>query len=863
MRKFAYTLILSIVAMAMSAGNHFITDQAYRAQVKKDYAAKVAQLRLDVAKKGGNASVKEQEALQFLYAYMPVADATDYTYDFFLNNVRATFKAQQEMAWGKQVPELLFRHFVLPLRVNNEALDNARIEFYKELKDRVKGLGMKEAILEVNHWCHEHVTYQPSDSRTLSPMACKMTAIGRCGEESTFAVAALRSVGIPARQVYTPRWAHTDDNHAWVEAWADGKWYFLGACEPEAILNLGWFNAPASRALLMHTRAFGDYRGPEEVMLRSSNYTEINLVDNYGATARIDFKVVDAQGSPVENAQVEFKIYNYNEFYTAVNKYTDAQGRTFLTAGLGDMMVWASKNGVYGYRKVSFGKDKDVTVTLTHSAATDARQKIARQEEFDIVPPPEKVNLPRVSDEMKARNAQRLATEDSIRKAYEATFYQGAEYGEFDAYLKKARGNWRTIKAFIDKHADNKERVMALFKTMSEKDFRDVTMALLDDSYDATDTQIALRVEAEMLVQPYKQVLKNAFPKKEADAFRANPALLAAWVSKNITLNPDKGALRIAQTPVGVWQSRFTDARSRDIFFVDMARSLNIEAQKDAVTGKVQYKHHGEWVDVNFEAQQQTAAATGTLVLKYEPTKILDDPKYYYHFSISKIVDGRAVLLNYDEGGADTECTSWANTFKDGAKMDVGTYLLVSGTRLASGSVLAHSQVINIREGETTEVNLVMRTSDEEVCVIGNFNSESKFEKYGADVSVLSQTGRGYFVIGVLGVGQEPTNHAMRDIAKAAKALNEWGRPLVLLFADEKEMARFQQEDFGTLPTNVVLGIDRGGKIKADIIKGMKLDANGALPVFIIADTFNRVVFVSQGYTIGLGDQLVKTIKGL
>ena len=33
--------------------------------------------------------------------------------------------------------------------------------------------------------------------------------------------------------------------------------------------------------------------------------------------------------------------------------------------------------------------------------------------------------------------------------------------------------------------------------------------------------------------------------------------------------------------------------------------------------------------------------------------------------------------------------------------------------------------------------------------------------------------------------------------------------------------------------------------------------------VFIIADTFNRVVFVSQGYTIGLGEQLMKNIRGL
>lgn len=143
--------------------------------------------------------------------------------------------------------------------MNNENLDDSRKVFYGELKERVKGLSMKDAILEVNHWCHEKVVYRPSDARTSSPLASVKTAYGRCGEESTFTVAALRSVGIPARQVYTPRWAHTDDNHAWVEAWADGEWYFFGACEPEPVLNLGWFNAPASRGMLMHTKVFGRY----------------------------------------------------------------------------------------------------------------------------------------------------------------------------------------------------------------------------------------------------------------------------------------------------------------------------------------------------------------------------------------------------------------------------------------------------------------------------------------------------------------------------------------------------------------------------------------------------------------------------
>lgn len=43
------------------------------------------------------------------------------------------------------------------------------------------------------------------------------------------------------------------------------------------------------------------------------------------------------------------------------------------------------------------------------------------------------------------------------------------------------------------------------------------------------------------------------------------------------------------------------------------------------------------------------------------------------------------------------------------------------------------------------------------------------------------------------------------------------------------------------------------------IAENMEL-SNDNLPIFVIADTFNRIVFISQGYTIGLGEQLMKTI---
>ena len=313
MNKKLFILCLPVLLLFMSCQNqqkHFITDETYRTQVENDFQAREGSLEKSglLAIFDQPMSPAEKEALSFLYAYMPLGDIADYSGEYFLENIRTSFQAREEMPWGKVIPEDIFRHFVLPIRVNNENLDESRMVFYQELKDRVKGLSLHDAVLEVNHWCHEKVIYTPSDARTSSPLASVKTAYGRCGEESTFTVAALRSVGIPARQVYTPRWAHTDDNHAWVEACVDGKWYFLGACEPEPVLNLGWFNAPASRGMLMHTKVFGKYQGPEEVMVETPVYTEINIIGNYAETAQAKVKIVDENNQPVPGARVEFKV---------------------------------------------------------------------------------------------------------------------------------------------------------------------------------------------------------------------------------------------------------------------------------------------------------------------------------------------------------------------------------------------------------------------------------------------------------------------------------------------------------------------------------------------------------------------------
>lgn len=811
------------------------------------------------------------QAMQFLYAYMPLPDIADYSAQFHLQNVDCALKARAQMPWGRQVPVREFLHFVLPVRVNNEDMDTSRVVFYEELKERVSTLSMQDAVLEVNHWCHEKVTYTPSDARTSSPLASVRTAYGRCGEESTFTVAALRAVGIPARQVYTPRWAHTDDNHAWVEAWVDGEWHFLGACEPEPVLDLAWFNAPASRGMLMHTKAFGNYDGPEEVVGRTPCYTEINVTANYAPVAPVTVRVVDEAGAPVSTS-VEYKIYNYAEFFTAATRMSDINGYATLSTGKGSLLAWAAANGKFGYAHCTAGSGDTTVIVLDKSSG------YTTSFDMNITPPRERNTVPSVTTEQASENARRFACEDSIRNAYVATFISPADATAFarsiDAdeamvaeLLKKSRGNHAVIKGFLQSvEGDKLTRALKLLSVISDKDLRDVEAAVLHDHLvntlllqsDATFYEYVLnpRVSNEKLT-PYKAFFKESFTADERAAFAASPQDWVEWCRLNIAIDGLWNPQQLCMSPQGVYAMRVCDAHSRNIFFVAGARSMGIPARIDVVTGKTQWlSQGGNWVDVDFETQNSNSAPQGVLTASFVPTAYIDNPKYYSHFSISKIVDGRLQLLNYPESA------TYNSMLKSGTQADAGDYLMVTGTRMADGGVLAHLSFFAVGDGERKNIVYNQRESSERLQVIGGFNSENLFcDTDGKSRSLLSATGRGYYVIALVAPNSEPTNHFLRDVMPYAADFEKWGQKMVLLFRNQNEASRFVN-DFPSLPSTVVWGTDIDDAIYNEIVANMKLE-NASRPIILVADTFNRVVFVSQGYSIGLGEQLVKVIKQL
>lgn len=623
----------------------------------------------------GSCQSETDDYVAFLYRYMPTSDSVDYSRDYWERQVAMSQKARREMSWGKIVPETEWRHFVVPVRVNNEALDDARTVIYEELAPRLQGMTMEEAALEVNHWCHEKVSYQPSDGRTSPPLTTMANAIGRCGEESTFTVAAMRAVGIPARQVYCPRWSHTDSNHAWVEVWVadddkgNGRWRFMGACEPEAVLDKGWFNWAASRAMLVHTRVFGaDYDGREEVLSRNECYTEINCLPTYAPTKDLVVDVVDANDQPISNATVDFRVYNYAEFYPIATQKTDDNGRATFTTGYGDLMVWVSTGDRFQAVHVPAMQDSIIVMPLLTVDSTCVRN-VDFCAPISSLPEPDRSIVDTVSE-----NGRRLMREDSIRVAYQqATFYQGE-----DEVLRAARSNWKVIDEFV-KQAGNKDDAYAyLLGALSDKDLRDVTPEVLADR--------ATRVSTEPL-RPYMKELAQILPQG------LTPDAWLAWVDGNIRVDDARNPLGIYMSPVGVARHRVTDSRSLEVFRVAGARALGMKA----------------WLDATGAAYIEgcTAAIGNTAPMG---TLRVDTPageKYFTDFTVARIVDGRPQSLNFDD-----EDQTLGNPFANGLELPEGAYLLVTGTRLSDGDVLASYRLLRVTAGQTTTVSISPRQSD-------------------------------------------------------------------------------------------------------------------------------------------------------
>jgi len=864
-------LFLLLIFQSCRNDNHFISDKNYREKVRKQFES---QKKLAVNREkqlfgvfDSGLSLTEKEALQFLYAFLPLSDLADYDGSFYLKNVRASLAARDTFSWGKSIPEEIFRHFVLPVRINNENLDSSRWLFFMELKDRIKPMNMKDAVLEVNHWCHEKVTYRGTDGRTSSPLATVKTAYGRCGEESTFTTAALRAVGIPARQCYTPRWAHSDDNHAWVEVWIDGKWHFIGACEPEPDLDIAWFTNAAKRTMLVNTNVFGDYSGPEDVLIKDPRFTKINILSNYTTTKKIVVKVTDENNRPVDSATTGFLLYNYAEFFPLQKTFTDQNGIASFTTGLGDLIVWATKNGHFGYQKVSVNNCDTAYVTINKKPG----ERLI--ETFDLVPPPETKNMAIISDSVKEINIKRFEFENTLRTAYESTFIDSSKTIRLAPtlkmnadtlwyFLKRSRGNWRDIIDFISSTPiESKPLVFPLLRNISEKDLHDVTSGVLLDNilYSQTfspltnDPEIfekyilSPRIDIEWL-KPFKSYFQEKTAPEMVDKFRNDPEQLVLWLKKRMKIDPSANYSRAPLTPIGSYELQVTDLHSMGILFVAMCRSFGIPARLEPGTRVPQYLAQKGWSDVFFEKPPEISNQRGSLVLlsDKENNRI---PEYYVHYTIEKFSEGFFQSLDFE---SDPQVKNFPFTLQ----VAPGYYLLVTGVRLQDGTVLAKMQSFNVEENKKTEMKVTLRKDPSPLPVIAKVEIKTLLAGISENRNPNLHHGKG-IVLAFLEPEKEPTQHFIADLKLMQQDFSKWEGNILLFFVNEKEKSAFLNKNKAELPAGIQYLVNTPGtysKLSGEIHR----EVGQRLPLIIYIHQKGEINYLSEGYRIGTCEALIR-----
>jgi len=246
--------------------------------------------------------------------------------------------------------------YIAKTTISHEQITNYRKVFAQEglLSFVVKYPDLMDRFRMVTLWTRENMTFVSTSGRNQDPITIlKKSNIGRCGEMQVFYIAALRTVGIPARPAWTPWWAHTDNNHAWTEIYIDEKWQYAENTSPEYHLNSTWFSASSQKTLLILARSsFPDES--DDVVSKGKNNNYVNSTRYYQDTRQITINLFDQNYQPVKNAKVNIMAYNFSMMRSLLELEVDSTGMVEFTIGQGGFMAVAFTDSLFDYIVVPF-----------------------------------------------------------------------------------------------------------------------------------------------------------------------------------------------------------------------------------------------------------------------------------------------------------------------------------------------------------------------------------------------------------------------------------------------------------------------------------------------------------------------------
>jgi hypothetical protein len=361
------------------------------------------------------------------------------------------------------------------------------------------------------------------------------------------------------------------------------------------------------------------------------------------------------------------------------------------------------------------------------------------------------------------------------------------------------------------------------------------------------------RVANEMLVA-YRKYLTTEFGPSLIDKIRQNPKTLIEWIRQEIRINPSENYYNTPLTPVGVYNLRVADEDSRKIFAVACFRTFGIPARLKSGTLAVEYWFQDQWTAVDFGTSAETAQPEATLILSNDPSNPVK-PQYETHYTLARYEKGKYNTLAY---GYD----NLGDPLAAPLKLPGGYYLLVTGNRIPGGAVLSSLTYFELKGGETRNVMVTLRKSGQSPEVIGTIipvwpvnpldNKPFDWEQVvGSDRAIICW----------VEPDKETSKHVFQDLSTLKAEIDKLNCPFIFLIPQDKLPAGFTPGAWKNLPESARFATIPGLTSLTELEKATGKSLAGQFPVVIRINRDGHITYLSSGYKIGIGEEIIKEVS--
>lgn len=760
----------------------------------------------EISKKISELEKPLQELMEYLYGTMPLSDVANYEFEVFLSYAKHGIILLETT----KVPKDIFLNYVLYHRINNESIEDCRSFFHDEVvKEMGEIVPSEEKILAINYFCASHVTYRASDDRTAAPKVIYQKGHGRCGEQSTLVCSIYRSVGLPARQVYSKRWSHCDDNHAWVEIYLDGKWYFLGACEPEEVLNKGWFLVASSRSMLIHHRTFGIEKNSRNWIQKEGNSSIYNELKTYAPTVDLQVTVQDQEGNLLD-CTVNFGILNYSEICNIAQIKTK-NGRCNLETGLGALFISIYQENSMIEEVIDTNNCNEIVLVLSQHTVEEKWKSF-----LFTAPKDSKVNKGYLTEEQKA-----------IGKLH------------FSQVSKQ-----RLARKYIAPQSNN----MLVTKTLLEKDLYDTTLEVLIEHEQVENTlQVSDEIYQKFVLCPrvyyenitaYKRYINQYFSEEIKNDFRNNPISVITYIKEEIGFLAEEEYEELYTTPKALLELKSGNEISKKILFVAILRSLGIPARLNQIDLSLEYYENDKFVSVD-KKEYGIATLLEEGNVKWE---------YYKNITISRYENNEYQTINLTT-------TPLTNTE---ILLPIGDYKIFTSNRIPNGNILGETLEFQVKKDITTTIKLSLQQATKQdmyhINQLEEFNlcDEEDNNRLASDIFNTRTS-----LLLWLEPAKEPTEHILNELFEQKEMFLAKNIKIYFILPNLQAKKDININKLLHSLQGIEVFCDKEGEHIEPIGRRMNVD-HERLPLILLMKENLVGIFATSGYNVGTAEMLLK-----